>query len=84
MRKLAFETAGIGFEMPNLRMVNLEKENSLMLAIKTTPKTVYKGSTSSFSRSQVLQTALDDESDVLSLSAFVPKVEEEGGDINKG
>ena len=49
MRKLAYEYAGAGgFEMPALHRVDLEKENSIVLA--ATPKTVYKGNTSGFSR----------------------------------
>ena len=55
MRKLAFEHAG--FEMPSLRMVNLEKENSNI--VFATPKTVYKGSGFSYSRSQALKAALN-------------------------
>lgn len=58
MRKLAFEHAGTGaFEMPNFRMVNLEKENSnIAFAV---PKTVYKGSGFSYGRAQALRAALD-------------------------
>lgn len=58
MRKLAFEHAGTGaFEMPNFRMVNLEKENSnIAFAV---PKTVYKGSGFSYGRAQALRAALN-------------------------
>lgn len=58
MRKLAFEHAGTGaFEMPNFRMVNLEKENSnIAFAV---PKTVYKGSGFSYNRAQALRAALN-------------------------
>lgn len=54
MRKLAFEHAG--FEMPSLRMVNLEKENSNI--VYAAPKTVYKGSGFSYSRQEALRAAL--------------------------
>ena len=55
MRTLAYEYAGAGgFEMPALHRVDLEKENSIVLA--ATPKTVYKGNTSGFSRG-ILMTA---------------------------
>ena len=55
MRKLAYEYAGAGgSEMPALHRVDLEKENSIVLA--ATPKTVYKGNTSGFSRG-ILMTA---------------------------
>ena len=54
MRKLAFEHAG--FEMPSLRMVNLEKENSNI--VFAAPKTVYKGSSFKYSRSAALKLAL--------------------------
>ena len=57
MRKLAFEHAG--FEMPSLRMVNLEKENSNI--VFAAPKTVYKGSSFKYSRSAALKLALADE-----------------------
>ncbi|MBR5152412.1 MAG: hypothetical protein IKW60_02670 [Clostridia bacterium] len=60
MRKLAFEHAGVGFEMPSLRMVNLEKENS-NIAFAKVPKTVYKGSTFSYSRAMALKMAADNE-----------------------
>lgn len=61
MRKLAFEHAGTGaFEMPNFRMVNLEKENSnIAFAGSKVPKTVYKGSGFSYGRAQALRAALD-------------------------
>lgn len=60
MRKLAFEHAGTGaFEMPNFRMVNLEKENNNI--VFATPKTVYKGSSFSYSRAQALKAALSSE-----------------------
>ncbi len=63
MRKLAFEHAGTGaFEMPNFRMVNLEKENNNIVYAKT-PKTVYKGSGFSYSRAQALKAALAKELD---------------------
>lgn len=73
MRKLAFENAVSGFEMPSFRMVGLEKENSNIQF--ATPKTVYKGGTSSFSRSQLLAAALgaDDEEVLTGLSAFNPE-----------
>ena len=62
MRKLAFEHAGTGaFEMPNFRMVNLEKENNNV--VFATPKTVYKGSNFSYSRAQALKAALSKELD---------------------
>lgn len=57
MRKLAFEHAG--FEMPSLRMVNLEKENNNI--VFATPKTVYKGSGFSYTRQAALQAALAQE-----------------------
>ena len=60
MRKLAFEHAGAGFTMPELRMVNLEKENS-NIVYAATPKTVYKGSSFSYSRAQALKMALSAE-----------------------
>lgn len=72
MRKLAFESAVSGFEMPSFRVVGLEKENSnLMFA---TPKTVYKGSKGGFSRSQLLSAALsgEDNDALTGLSAFDP------------
>ncbi|MBQ2614384.1 MAG: hypothetical protein IJB80_03525 [Clostridia bacterium] len=60
MRKLAFEHAGNGaFEMPKFRMVQLEKENNNVVFAK--PKTVYKGSGFSYSRSEVLRAALQAE-----------------------
>lgn len=63
MRKLAFEHASTGaFEMPNFRMVNLEKENNNIVYAKT-PKTVYKGSNFSYDRSQALKAALNAELD---------------------
>lgn len=55
MRKLAFEHAG--FEMPSLRMVNLEKENANI--VFAAPKTVYKGSTYSYNREAALRAALN-------------------------
>lgn len=62
MRKLAFEHAGAGaFEMPNFRMVNLEKENSNV--VFATPKTVYKGSGFNYTRAQALKAALKKELD---------------------
>ena len=70
MKKLAFESAASGFEMPSFQVVGLEKENSnLMFA---TPKTVYRGGTGGFTRSQLLAAALgEDEEKVLSgLSRF--------------
>ena len=60
MRKLAFEHAG--FEMPSLRMVNLEKENSNI--VFATPKTVYKGSGFSYTRQAALKAALAQEENV--------------------
>ncbi len=60
MRKLAFEHAGTGaFEMPKFRMVNVEKENSNI--VFATPKTVYKGTGFSYTRTEALRLALDDE-----------------------
>lgn len=58
MKKLVYEFAGAGgFEMPVLRKVNLEKENSLVLA---TPKTVYRGNTSGFSSGVLMNAAKED------------------------
>ncbi len=57
MRKLAFEHAG--FEMPSLRMVNLEKENDNI--VFAAPKTVYKGSGYSYTRQEALRMALSAE-----------------------
>ena len=54
MRKLAFEHAG--FEMPSLSMVNLEKENDNI--VFAAPKTVYKGSSYSYTRQEALRMAL--------------------------
>ncbi len=70
MKKLAFESAVSGFEMPSFRVVGLEKENSNIQF--ATPKTVYRGGTGGFSRSQLLAAALgEDETEVLSgLSSF--------------
>jgi len=65
MRKLAFEHAGVGFEMPSLRMVNLEKENS-NIAFAKLPKTVYKGSSFSYSRAMALKLASESEYDEFS------------------
>ena len=73
MKKLAFESAVSGFEMPSFKVVELEKENSnLMFA---TPKTVYRGSAGGFSRSQLLAAALgqDDDEVLNGLSSFKPE-----------
>ena len=70
MKKLAFESTVSEFEMPSFQVIGLENENSnLMFA---TPKTVYRGGTGSFTRSQLLAAALgQDEKEVLSgLSKF--------------
>ncbi len=65
MRKLAFEHAGAGFEMPSLRMVDMETKNSnVMLATAKLPKTVYGGV--DFSKAIALTAAAD--SEVLGLS----------------
>lgn len=55
MRKLAFECAG-AFEMPSLRMVNLEKENSNIVFAR--PKTVYRGTKSNLTRADKLAVAI--------------------------
>ena len=72
MRKLAFECAG-AFEMPSLHMVNLEKENSNIVFAR--PKTVYKGSSTSFTRSQMLAVALGAEENLTSTAVTATLVD---------
>lgn len=76
MRKLAFEHAGNGaFEMPKFRMVQLEKENSNVVFAR--PKTVYKGSGFSYTRSAALRAALIEEEATGGSTSFAFGVTEE-------
>lgn len=62
MRKLAFEHAGVGnFEMPSLRMVQTENENSNVVYSISAPKTVYRGESFRYSRAELLKAALNQE-----------------------
>ena len=64
MKKFALEHAGSnGFEMPRLRMIELEKEGNLAFAA---PNTVYKPKTGGgFSRDEKIRAALSEELDIL-------------------
>ncbi len=76
MRKLAFEHVGVGsFEMPSMRMVRTEKENSNIVYALKAPKTVYQGSSFTYDRSELLKAALgDSELQKGSSGSFDPKV----------
>ncbi len=62
MNKLAFEGA-TSFEMPSLKIVALEKENENIVFAGGRKTTVYRGTSSGFSRAQLLNEALQIEED---------------------
>lgn len=60
MKKPAFGYAAVdGFEMPSINKLELEKENTNIMYVKKTPKTVYRGSKSKFTRTEILAAALE-------------------------